>query len=97
LVSDVFIPVTAACGIRNIADVEKLFNSGADKVIVNSALFDNANLVTEIDERYGSQSIIALVDYNIVNGEPALLIMAQNNWIYAILIIAQFKSGWGLS
>ncbi len=74
LVDGVFIPVTAGGGVRCIQDVEMLFNSGADKVILNSAVINNQNLVTEIVERYGSQSIVAAVDYKLINNEPVIFI-----------------------
>ena len=36
LVNDVFIPITAGGGIRNMSDAQLLFNSGADKILVNT-------------------------------------------------------------
>ncbi|GAC33433.1 HisA/HisF-related TIM barrel protein [Paraglaciecola polaris] len=70
LVEDVFIPVTAGGGIRKIEDAELFFKSGADKVILNSPLFDNPDLALEIINRYGAQSLVASVDYKIIDGEP---------------------------
>jgi len=74
LVEDVFIPVTAGGGIRKIQDAEALFNSGADKIILNSALVKDPKLVTTIVERYGSQSLVASIDYKIINNEPVIFI-----------------------
>ena len=34
--AEVFIPVTVAGGIRTMGDVQRLFNSGADKVAINT-------------------------------------------------------------
>lgn len=72
LVDDVFIPVAAGGGIRKIEDAELLFNSGADKVILNSPLYTNPALATEIINRYGSQSLVASVDYKIIAGLPVV-------------------------
>ena len=63
LESDVFIPITAGGGIRSISDVELLFKNGADKVILNSALYKNPDLVKKVIECYGRQSVVASVDY----------------------------------
>lgn len=63
IVENVFIPICAGGGIRSIADAELLFNSGADKIILNSSLFENPNLVSELVKIYGSQSIVASIDY----------------------------------
>lgn len=70
LVENVFIPVAAGGGIRKIEDAELLFNSGADKVILNSPLYDNPILAKEIINRFGSQSLVASVDYKMMDGEP---------------------------
>lgn len=72
LVDDVFIPVAAGGGIRKIEDAELLFNSGADKVILNSPLYTDPALATEIINRYGSQSLVASVDYKIIAGLPVV-------------------------
>jgi cyclase len=65
IVKNVFIPICAGGGVRNIGDAELLFNSGADKIILNSSLFENPNLVLELVKIYGSQSIVASIDYKI--------------------------------
>ena len=74
LVSDVFIPVAAGGGIRKMEDAELLFNSGADKVILNSALHESPELAKCIIETYGSQSLVASVDYKLVNDIPIVYI-----------------------
>ncbi len=63
IVENVFIPICAGGGVRSIADAELLFNSGADKILLNSSLFENPNLVLELVKIYGSQSIVASIDY----------------------------------
>lgn len=63
LVNDVFIPITAGGGIRSMEDAELLFNNGADKIIVNTILNENPELVKELVLKYGSQSIVGSVDY----------------------------------
>ncbi len=72
LVEDVFIPIAAGGGIRKIGDAELLFNSGADKVILNSPLYDDPKLAEEIVNRYGSQSLVASVDYKVINDVPVV-------------------------
>lgn len=74
LVRNVFIPIAAGGGIRNMQDVELLFNSGADKVVLNSCLHDNPSLVKEIVQRYGSQSVIASIDYRLLDGHARVYI-----------------------
>jgi cyclase len=63
LVNDVFIPIAAGGGIRTFEDAELLFNSGADKIVLNSVLVENPEMVEALVKNYGSQSIVASVDY----------------------------------
>jgi cyclase len=68
LVDDIFIPLTAGGGIRSIEDAEILFNNGADKILLNTILSQDINLVRELVSKYGSQSIVASIDYRNVEG-----------------------------
>jgi len=63
LVYDVFIPVCAGGGIRSVSDADLLFNNGADKIILNSSLYDDPSLVKQLVKKYGSQSVVASIDY----------------------------------
>jgi cyclase len=74
IVENVFIPICAGGGIRNISDAELLFNNGADKILLNSSLFENPNLVLELVKIYGSQSIVASIDYKIKVDIPTVFI-----------------------
>ena len=67
LTDSVFIPVAAGGGIRSLEDAQLLFNSGADKIVLNSALCCDIHLVKSLLHKYGSQSIIASIDYRIHN------------------------------
>jgi cyclase len=66
LVEGTFIPVAAGGGIRSLQDAEKLFKSGADKIVLNSSLYNNEKLIKDLVKIYGSQSIVASIDYKIV-------------------------------
>jgi cyclase len=69
IVEDVFIPICAGGGINNISDAELLFKSGADKIIINSAIYENPFLIKELVHIYGSQSIVASIDFKVVQNE----------------------------
>jgi len=68
IVENVFIPVAAGGGIRTLEDAELLFKSGADKIVLNTILVEDPELVKALVRKYGTQSIIASVDYKSVNG-----------------------------
>ncbi|AWD32165.1 Imidazole glycerol phosphate synthase subunit HisF [Candidatus Kinetoplastibacterium sorsogonicusi] len=60
--SQVFIPLTVGGGIKEISDIKKLLNSGADKVSINSAAILNPNLISEATNYYGSQCVTIAID-----------------------------------
>ena len=62
LTNECFMPLAYGGGIKCVEDASKLFRIGFEKIIINSALYQNINLITEIADLYGSQSIIASVD-----------------------------------
>lgn len=68
LVHNVFIPISAGGGIKNLKDAELLFNSGADKIVLNSAFYEAPALINELVKIYGAQSVIASIDYKTNNG-----------------------------
>tara|TARA_Y100001960_G_scaffold334073_1_gene444528 strand:+ start:7600 stop:8025 length:426 start_codon:yes stop_codon:yes gene_type:complete len=59
---DIFIPITVGGGVRSIYDAEIIFNSGADKIAINTAAVDNPNLINLLAKKYGSQSIVLSVE-----------------------------------
>ncbi len=67
--SKVFIPLTVGGGINTVEDFERVLNSGADKVSVNSGAIKNPNLIGEAAKRYGSQCVVISADVKRVNGE----------------------------
>jgi len=74
LVDDVFIPIAAGGGIRTVNDAKVLFENGADKLVINSILYDDPGLVRKLVKLYGSQSLIASIDYKVVKDEIKVFI-----------------------
>src|SRR5690606_1301007 len=71
--SEIFIPLTVGGGVRQVTDVQRLLNAGADKVSINSAAITNPDLVREAADHHGSQCIVVAIDARRVSGdgEPA--------------------------
>ena len=65
--SQVFIPLTVGGGVREVDDVRRLLNAGADKVSINTSAILNPKLVAEAADRYGSQCIVVAIDAKQVN------------------------------
>lgn len=60
--SQVFIPLTVGGGVREVEDVRRLLNAGADKVSINTSAVINPQLVADASDRYGSQCIVVAID-----------------------------------
>ncbi len=58
----VFIPLTVGGGVRQVADVQRLLDAGADKVSINSAAVARPELVAEAARHHGSQCIVVALD-----------------------------------
>ena len=58
----VFIPLTVGGGIREVKDVRRMLNAGADKVAINTAAVFNPELVKQASSRVGSQCIVVAID-----------------------------------
>ena len=60
--SEVFIPLTVGGGVREVGDIQRLLNAGADKVSINTSAVVNPQLVKDAADRYGSQCIVVAID-----------------------------------
>lgn len=60
--SEVFIPLTVGGGIREIEDIRRMLNAGADKVSINTAAVFNPEFVKQAADKFGSQCIVVAVD-----------------------------------
>jgi imidazole glycerol-phosphate synthase subunit HisF len=56
------IPFTVGGGISSVEDVNILLQSGADKISVNTAAFQNPQLITAIAREAGSQCVVLAID-----------------------------------
>ncbi len=58
----VFIPLTIGGGVREVGDVRRLLNAGADKISINTSAVTNPQLVKEAADKFGSQAIVVAID-----------------------------------
>jgi len=59
---DIFIPITVGGGIRSVSDAIKLFDSGADKIAINTAAVLNPNIISELSRKFGSQAVVISIE-----------------------------------
>lgn len=56
------VPFCVGGGIRNIEDMQELFNLGVDKVSINTAAVKNPSLIEETSKRFGKEKIVVAID-----------------------------------
>jgi cyclase len=66
--SRVFIPLTVGGGLRNVEDMHRMLQVGADKVSINTAAVLNPDIITQGALRFGSQCIVLGMDAKRVPG-----------------------------
>lgn len=69
LSQEISIPFTVGGGIQSVDDARLLLQSGADKVSINSAAVINPQLITEISDAFGSQSLVVAIDIKNENND----------------------------
>jgi imidazole glycerol-phosphate synthase subunit HisF len=67
-----FMPLTVGGGVRTVADIRRLLDSGADKVSINTAAVTRREFVAEASQKFGAQCIVVAIDAKKVSsaGEP---------------------------
>jgi imidazole glycerol-phosphate synthase subunit HisF len=67
-----FMPLTVGGGVREVGDIRRLLQAGADKVSINSAAVARPQFVNEASAKYGAQCIVVAIDSKKVSaaGEP---------------------------
>jgi imidazole glycerol phosphate synthase glutamine amidotransferase subunit len=56
------IPLTVGGGVRAVVDAERLLQSGADKISINTAAVSDPDLLTQLSDRFGTQCIVLAID-----------------------------------
>jgi len=66
--NQLFIPLTVGGGLRNVDDMHRMLEAGADKISINTAAVLNPALISEGAKRFGSQCIVLGMDAKRVPG-----------------------------
>lgn len=58
-----FMPIAVGGRIRSIEDANTLFNSGADKLVLNTSYFTAPSFIEKLIKIYGMQALVASIDF----------------------------------
>ena len=64
-----FMPLTIGGGISSFEHAAKIFDAGADKLLIGSMLHASPDCVERVASNYGSQAIVASLDCKFIDGE----------------------------
>jgi len=62
IAANINIPFTVGGGITTVQDVALLLRNGADKISVNTAAYNNPQLIGELSRAFGSQCVVLAID-----------------------------------
>lgn len=62
IAGEAFMPMAYGGGIATLDDAKRVFDSGFEKVVLNSVLFDDLSLIEKIGAIYGAQAVVGCID-----------------------------------
>lgn len=74
IASEAFMPLSYGGGVRDIDQVRRLLAIGFEKVVINTALVENPQLIEEAVALAGSQSVVASIDAKQISGKHRCVI-----------------------
>lgn len=63
IASECFMPLSYGGGIKDFETASRIFKMGFEKIVLNSVVFEKPELVTQLADHFGSQSVIVSIDY----------------------------------
>lgn len=63
IADECYMPLAVGGGLSRIEDVARLIRCGVEKIVLNTAAVEGPRLITEVAERFGSQSVAVAIDY----------------------------------
>ena len=62
IADECFMPLSYGGNIKSLEDAKRIFKIGFEKVVINSNSFINLNLISEISNYFGAQSVVGSLD-----------------------------------
>ena len=63
IASECFMPLSYGGGIKDFDTASRIFKMGFEKIVLNSVVFEKPQLVSDLANHFGSQSVIVSIDY----------------------------------
>lgn len=62
LADECYMPFAVGGGIKTLEDAERIITAGAEKVVLNTSILTNPELIKQISSIFGNQSVVACLD-----------------------------------
>jgi cyclase len=88
-----FVPITIGGKVRSLNDAREYFLAGADKISLNTLYVENEMVAYEISKVYGSQAVVASIDYKkmFVNDEITYKVYDNKSKTMSLDLLHQIK------
>ena len=63
MASEAFMPFAYGGGVKTFDDFTTLYKIGVEKIIVNSLIQENPDIIKKVIEHYGAQAVVACIDF----------------------------------
>ena len=63
MASEAFMPFAYGGGVKTFDDFYQLYKIGVEKVIINSLIQENPEVIKKVIENYGAQAVVACIDF----------------------------------
>jgi cyclase len=63
MASEAFMPFAYGGGVKTFEDFETLYKLGVEKLIVNSLIQEDPNIIKKVIDSYGAQAVVACIDF----------------------------------
>jgi cyclase len=63
MASEAFMPFAYGGGVKTFDDFAKLYKTGVEKVVVNTLIQENPDVIKKVIEHYGAQAVVACIDF----------------------------------
>ena len=89
--SEAFMPFAYGGGVKTYQDFETLYKLGVEKVIVNSLIQENPDVIIKVTKNYGSQAVVGCIDFKkSVFGNISPISYLGNKIKYTLLDYAKY-------
>ena len=92
--SHISVPLSVSCRIADFDLACRLFDSGADKIILGRNLFSSSSFLSRIVSTYGAQAVVGSLDYRIVG--DSLVLLNSTNSVFKLSSLALVINSMGI-